>query len=906
RMDDSFGEELFGDCEPSEVLSGDEVKPITDNFADVLERILKGCMTTSKFSEMDVSALGEAVFKRYESNWTSGAELILSFLVEVAEMEWYDNSKSAIRLFATVAIRMMREKELDAMWRVIQTHCDETCFCVLEDIRLHGCLVMAECLRIVNEIVESERESQPSELNDLRSFDCEGTQTAKLYNLIPRALIERWAKVLSQRRLDKSSAVRAVGVSAVSALPHSNLPDYEGREFIPNDLIIESLRDVDVKVREAAIKALSILSVDHIEETMNRLRSEEKPEIRRLLAAKLIQEVHVMSYSEDQRASLLSFLYNNSDRILSRMARERLIPKWEEEQDGDSALNSLFNPSDEGALRIYISTLFADDLKKSASSWEFVEIMKEENPEMLCLDNWEKSVTSLSASELSYGVLLLECTLSVLSQKGEVSSCLSRLAPSLADVCRSMKKVSVSWLSGSEAERQEEKLMVRVLKLVALFDRFDSDGMLEWESFLRYLIISPEVKPSKILIQVCMDQLIGVFGNEKAKMEEMRRWAVGEMENLLFEGEKATEDDSLKWRCSLILHSLVKGCHSIDEKIADLTARLMDETFVSEWDMQRELNCIIISIVGCANKDFLDETKILMLKKSLEIDVESVKIACLRGLVDLISVHSPPVMANLMFPDWEEEVISRETKMYQLFDGYVDPTNKSTLSQIALQCTLRLLHDWCPPCPVSIYNLLLFTTRENEGERAALENAIMEEMKRRVEMSRPFRMMVAHSMYCLIERQKGENAYKCSIMSTLMKSMLILKNKREEEEKDEETIDFEEWLIPMIILDAIIEDPESSLNRALVNSLGCMKNDEGGNGHDMVVKKMETAIDRLAIYDEKSTSKSLVKILEKMDGRRASKRKGGWDNKRGRKRVKKEEDHDGTQSETRTAEDDIH
>ncbi|GMS93048.1 hypothetical protein PENTCL1PPCAC_15223, partial [Pristionchus entomophagus] len=829
-----------------------------------------------------------------ESNWTQGSELVLTLLAEVADMEWCEGSKCIIRLFAAVAVRMMREKQVDAMWSIIQTHCDQTCFCVMESIRLHGCLVIAECLRLVNEKVENERNSQESQESDLLSSDSQITQNHKLYTFIPRILVERWGKVLSQRRLDKSSNVRAIGVTAVSALPHSTLLDYEGNEFTPNDLVLSSLGDVDAKVRDAAIKALAFLSVDHIEEAINRLKAEDKPEIRRLLAAKLIQEVHVLSFSEEQRASLLSFLYDNKDRILSRMARERLIPKWEKEQDGDSTLNSLFNPRDEEPLRMYISTLFADDLKKSENEWEFVEIVKEENPEMICIDNWEKSITRLSASELSYGVLLLECTFSVLSSVGDLSSCLSRLVPSLADVCRSMRRVSGSWLSGSEADREEERLMVRVLKLVAHFDRFDSDGMCEWESLLRYLILSPEVKPSKILVELCMDHLIRVFGSEKEKMEEIREWAIDQMDQLLFEGDEVTEDDSLKWRCSLILHSLVKHLSSLDEKTAQFTSRIMEKAFISEWDMQRELNCIIISIVGSLNKDWLEGKMMFMLKAALEMDVDAIKMVCLRGLVDMMSIHSPPIIASLLFPDWEEEVITRETKLYQLFEEHADPTSKSMISQTAIHCILRVVRDWSPPCPIFIYNLLIFTTRENEGERAGLEMAVIEEMKRQLGMSRPFRLLMAHSMYCLIERQKAENAYKCSIMSTLMKSMMLLRNARSEDE----SIDFEEWLVPMMILDAIIEDPESGMNRILVNSLSFMKRDDGGNGLKMMGKKMETAIERLAIYEETAASKSLVKIYERLDGRSGRKRKMGGEKKRGRKRVKKEEDEEGTLSDS--------
>lgn len=98
-------------------------------------------------------------------------------------------------------------------------------------------------------------------------------------------------------------------------------------------MVLESLGDVDVKVREAAIKSLSILSEVQIEETIYRLRAEEKPDVCiisisfidlfsdyiidlqlcRLIAAKLTKEVHVKSYTEEQRAMLLSFLYNNKD-----------------------------------------------------------------------------------------------------------------------------------------------------------------------------------------------------------------------------------------------------------------------------------------------------------------------------------------------------------------------------------------------------------------------------------------------------------------------------------------------------------------------------------------------------------------------------------------------------------------
>lgn len=153
------------------------------------------------------------------------------------------------------------------------------------------------------------------------------------------------------------------------------------------------------------------------------------------MAAKLTKEVHVKSYTEEQRATLLSFLYHNKDSerivsffsiygnvqitgMLSRMACERLIPKWESEQDGDSALNSLFDPSDEEALRIYISTLFRvsitldmifncfpsvqDDFNKCENAWEFVEIIKEENPEMICSSNWNSYITKYFSLSFFY------------------------------------------------------------------------------------------------------------------------------------------------------------------------------------------------------------------------------------------------------------------------------------------------------------------------------------------------------------------------------------------------------------------------------------------------------------------------------------------------------------------------
>lgn len=44
-------------------------------------------------------------------------------------------------------------------------------------------------------------------------------------------------------------------------------------------MVLESLGDVDAKVREAAIKSLSILSEVQIEETIYRLRAEEKPDV---------------------------------------------------------------------------------------------------------------------------------------------------------------------------------------------------------------------------------------------------------------------------------------------------------------------------------------------------------------------------------------------------------------------------------------------------------------------------------------------------------------------------------------------------------------------------------------------------------------------------------------------------
>lgn len=49
----------------------------------------------------------------------------------------------------------------------------------MESIRLHGCLMITECLRLVNEKVDSEKNSQHSEINDLVSSGSEGTQNEK-------------------------------------------------------------------------------------------------------------------------------------------------------------------------------------------------------------------------------------------------------------------------------------------------------------------------------------------------------------------------------------------------------------------------------------------------------------------------------------------------------------------------------------------------------------------------------------------------------------------------------------------------------------------------------------------------------------------------------------------------------
>lgn len=54
---------------------------------------------------------------------------------------------------------------------------------MLESIRIHGCLVIAECLRLVNEKVEGEKDRQGSNNNELSSYDSDRSQNEKCKNM---------------------------------------------------------------------------------------------------------------------------------------------------------------------------------------------------------------------------------------------------------------------------------------------------------------------------------------------------------------------------------------------------------------------------------------------------------------------------------------------------------------------------------------------------------------------------------------------------------------------------------------------------------------------------------------------------------------------------------------------------
>ncbi|KIH61526.1 hypothetical protein ANCDUO_08202, partial [Ancylostoma duodenale] len=130
---------------------------------------------------------------------------------------------------------------------------------------------------------------------------------------LPANLVKHWALILAERRRDKVAPVRAAAVRAISQLPlcDESYVDADNKEFLPNDLVFESLRDSAVEVRQAAVQSLILRTAQDIESCLLYLENENDSDVRKALVEHLVRSTHIRAFTSDTRMRLLRLMMND-------------------------------------------------------------------------------------------------------------------------------------------------------------------------------------------------------------------------------------------------------------------------------------------------------------------------------------------------------------------------------------------------------------------------------------------------------------------------------------------------------------------------------------------------------------------------------------------------------------------
>ncbi|ULU05217.1 hypothetical protein L3Y34_017732 [Caenorhabditis briggsae] len=164
--------------------------------------------------------------------------------------------------------------------------------------------------------------------------------------MIPNGVRKRWVMKLAKSLLDKSPQVRCKAVVALSLWDHDIvIKSTNGEELTVNDLIWKSVHDVDESVRISAARRVHIVDEKEINKCIDYVERSKDTRVRQEIINRLASDVHLFSYSDEQRYRLVNLLNDSDNARVQDVIHQRLVESWMKVAGEEIISPSVFPPS---------------------------------------------------------------------------------------------------------------------------------------------------------------------------------------------------------------------------------------------------------------------------------------------------------------------------------------------------------------------------------------------------------------------------------------------------------------------------------------------------------------------------------------------------------------------------------
>ncbi|CAL2032631.1 unnamed protein product [Caenorhabditis brenneri] len=596
--------------------------------------------------------------------------------------------------------------------------------------------------------------------------------------MIPSGVKNRWMTKVAKSLLDKSPQVRSKAVIALSSWDHDAIcKTTNSGEISVNDLLWKSVHDVDETVRVSAARRIHITDEKDIDKCINFIQVSKDNKVRHAIIVRLASDVHLFSFTEKQRFSLIKLLNDSDSARVQDVIHQRLVGSWMKVAGEEISCPTIFTAPESGhkipnefpsiiieyldpltdPISAYVFMKFATSrfIRQIAGNNDVEQFMKtllEMTPkDSECVGLMRRTTFRLvtldadSEAELKKTFLRILITRSFIDvvfdvAKGSLNAnylrnrALMFFLPDVTYFVEYLKQFCSVYFKMNHTAQHDFKdlLLYNIIHLINISVRYGGiiDDNDTFKLTLMQLLEDPTLDFSTeslaILVMSCLDSC-----NSAQEREEFCDWICATSNNLMIHGskeeneefpnlKKAIEEKSVLDR--MLLQSatmLLSTCQHEEIKkptaaMTDLFKTIIPPLLASETKLIQKVGLELIGYTSSI--DFENCKPYLALTRFLiERDDEVLKSTGVNTLIRVIKTHGFPNTAKAIYGKDHETDQVCQNLLAKLFEKSIVSLQGAALVQTVNDC-LRMLSQGSYAWPKLLTTILLVTFQKSNEQ----------------------------------------------------------------------------------------------------------------------------------------------------------------------------------------------
>ncbi|CAO4364898.1 unnamed protein product [Caenorhabditis nigoni] len=564
--------------------------------------------------------------------------------------------------------------------------------------------------------------------------------------MIPNGVRKRWLTKLAKSLLDKSPQVRCKAVVALSLWDHDIvIKSTNGEELTVNDLIWKSVHDVDESVRISAARRVHIVDEKEVNKCIDYVERSKDTRVRQEIIHRLASDVHLFSYSDEQRYRLVNLLNDSDSARVQDVIHQRLVESWMKVAGEEIISPSVFPPSqpnheipnefpsiilqyldpfvDPDAVYIFLKFSIIRFINKiSGKSSDHIDVeefmkacLKIPSKDSECIGLMRRTTfrlvsedTEISLEELNRTFLRIfvsRCCLDVVfdSVKGRLDAehlrnrALMFFLPDVTTFVDELKNLCFTFFK-EDADDRRELLLYNLIHLINNAVKYGnvSDDRITYKNVLMELLASPTLQFSNPSVSTMVTTCIDLCKSDE-ETEDICNWICKTASQLMmYESEQfdtanpkletAMENDTVLDRMYLRgATMLLATCkhEEIETPTSSMTSLFQSIIPALLGNENKGIQKIGLELIGYATSiDFVNcEPYIKLTQLLIHRDDEVLKSTGLHTLVRVIKRHGFPKTAKAIFQEQHQTEEECQNELAKLFETSLVPLRGMALVQ---------------------------------------------------------------------------------------------------------------------------------------------------------------------------------------------------------------------------------